>query len=231
MTDWTVHDDGPLPGFADFIPADRDLSDAEIEGIASAVAAADLPVHATLGAGSAWAALVRSFSRRTLVRELPVQQALVPWLEVHSPPVGEAVVRLQASAASQRSVLFNVFGSGFGRGRRLRFTAGSESGPRTDCVTYAFRVMVKPRVYRRDEHESVEVSVQGITGLQTDSRPRGDCPWCSRLDRSDDDPLLVPEPVLDLRRDSSHNTVMRALELEEETSIEAGFRTPSSIRH
>lgn len=230
MTDWalSLHDDGPLPGLADFVPLGQELSDAELEEVSSSINEANLPLQATMGLSESWAKLLRSFSRRELVRELAVEERVLPWLRVHAPPSGTAVVRLRASTMGQRAMSLNVAGSGFGRGRRVTLTETSESGPRHECVTYAVRLAVQPSVYRRGDAESIEVRIASARGTEIDPRPRGECLWCSRLDESpDDDQFVLPEPVLDLRRDSVPSTVTRGLELDEETNIEAGFSVPT----
>jgi hypothetical protein len=221
---FTVRDDGPLPGLSDIIPTGRELSETEVEDLVRKVSEADLPFQATLGLRETWASLVRSFSRRQLLRELPDDELSMPWLQIHVPPGGTTLVRLSTSESESSSLTLSVFGSGFGRGRAITVTLASASEPRSVCATYSLTLRVRPRIYDKGGIESVEVDVRELLG--TSVEPLSPCPCCSVNNASVDLFDFKVEPYFDLRRDTVAITSTERIEAQEETTIDAGFSLP-----
>jgi hypothetical protein len=220
-----VRDEGPVPGLSDIIPAAGELTAAQIEGIARAVSDADLPVQETLGLPVAWAFLARSFSERRLLRELPDEERSLPWFEIHVPPGGTSLIRLATKTSAATTASLSVFGSGLGKGRTATITVGSASEPRSVCASYHLNVRVRTRIYTRAGIESVEVEVREFLGESVE--PLMPCPRC-RTDGAMPDPSEYRlEPYIDLRRDSVASRVTSLIEIDEETTIDAGFSVAS----
>jgi hypothetical protein len=219
-----LSDGGIIPGLSDLIPENRDLSDKDIEQLADVVDRADLPFDATLGLRDTRASLVRSYSRRRLVRELPPGEQSLPWLEIHNPPGGTTVVRMGSSDSDEKSIGVSVFGSGFGTGRRITFEARIESEARFVCVAYSMRLKVQARVYLRESTESVEVRVLGLLGNSVEALLP--CSGCGLSSAAIDDFDYLIEPFIDLRHDVAASRLTERVEVEDHASVDAGFTLP-----
>jgi hypothetical protein len=174
-----------------------------------------------MGLPEAWRSLVRPFSKRQLLRELPDEERSLPWFESHVPPGGTSLIRLSTTTSGDSSASLSVFGSGFGRRRAVTITVATTSEPRSVCASHCLNVRVRTRVYSRGGVESVEVTVLEFLG--TSVEPLAPCPWCGP-DGAKQDPFdYLVEPYIDLRHDSVASRISSLIELRDETTIDAGF--------
>lgn len=222
-----AHDEGALPGLADLLPAspEKQLNDQLINEYGRILAEANLPLAPTMSLGSDLRALINRVLFRKLVRELPEEDAKLPWFECHVPPRGTTTVAATTSSSASSRLELKLFGSGLGRGRKTSITVSSASEPRKKCATFALDLRVKPRIYEVRGAESIELEVVSTSGTSIVSH--GKCQFCG-VPASKVDPFGFQfREHLDLREDRVATTVKFQLAIEDSSSIDAGIEIKS----
>ena len=89
-----VIDRGPLPGLAELLPKPQgaQLDEEKVAEYGRALNQSNLPLAQTMSLGGDLRALMDRVLFRTLVRELPEENAKLPWFECHVPPGGTTTV-------------------------------------------------------------------------------------------------------------------------------------------
>ena len=220
---FSVNDEGPLPGLAELLPAsaEKALNDQTVDEYRRAVAESNLPLSQTMSFGSDFRALIERTLFRKLVRELPEEDARLPWLECHVPPGGTMTISTTTSSVHSSDLELNIFGSGLGTGRKISITATSSSEARKQCATLALDLRVKPRIYEIRGTESVELEVSSILGNSIESKKQ--CPFCGVPANTIDRFSFQLGEHLDLRHDEVASKRNLKLALEDSKSIDAGI--------
>ena len=220
---FNVRDEGALPGLAMLVqaPADGKLDEELIAERARALAAADLPVAATMGV-SDLRALVERVLFRKLVRELPEEDCSMPWFECHVPPGGSTILKSSETSTSSNTLELKLFGSGVGAGRKVSITVSSAAAPRTTCATFLLDFRVKPRIYNVRGVESVELEVIECRGKSIVSHEH--CPFCGVSPDTVDRFGFRFGEHLDLRKDKVSTKLKLQLAVEDSLSIDAGLK-------
>ena len=214
---FSIRDDGPLPGVADCL-TDSSTSEPtaeDVEQFGRAIAAADLPIAATMGVWDDARGLFDRIFYRKFVRDEPPIECRMPWLECHVPPGGASVVKSKATSVDERSCELKIFGSGVGAGRKTTISIGTDSGARTRCTTFAFDLMVTPRVFELRGRETIELQVVRVLGEAVEAHD--DCPYCGVAPGAIDPFRFELGEHLDLRSDGA------ALKRSTGLAVEGGF--------
>ena len=222
-----VIDRGPLPGLAELLPKPQgaQLDEEKVAEYGRALNQSNLPLAQTMSLGGDLRALMDRVLFRTLVRELPEENAKLPWFECHVPPGGTTTVSATTSLTDSSDLELKIFGSGLGRGRKTSITASKSSEPRSECATLALDLLVKPRIYEVRGAESVELEVVSVCGTSIESHSK--CLFCGVPSGTVDRFGFRFGEHLDLRADKVSSTRKFQLKIEDSSSIDAGIELKS----
>jgi hypothetical protein len=216
--------DERLPGYADLV--DQLQRSPDVAAALEAEAGSrGLPVHATRGIVTPFASIVDLLRGRRHVEDLGVHPVEISWLELHVPRGSHGAVKWKTSTTTDASFSLEVFGSGFGRGRRIVWSMESDIPARSTCLKLIQLLDVQVDLYMVKERPAPTVNVVSARGRRLVSW--NDCPYCSRRIDAVDDFEFERGPLIDLRTYDGRYTETFTRDLTEPVNVSLGLTVPT----
>ena len=224
--EFEIVDEVDIPTLGDLLPrpASKEPTQQEILAAREALNAAGLAIPATMGIFEGMGALLQRLFFRKFLRALDEQTEELVWLECHVPPDANYTFCYEESSTAERSIELSVFGLDIGAGKTVTLARKHVAEPRSFCVAYFLKLIVRPMVYEVSGRESIELDVLG--GTARGSKRIVDCPHCGitagDIDRFD----YQCGTALDRREDDVTTTETFTVELSRSLSLNAAVSVP-----
>lgn len=220
--------DERLPGYADLFEDLQRKSQQSadiVEALEAEASSRDLPVQATRGIATPFKSIVDFLRGRKHVQDLGIHLVEVSWLELHVPRGSQGSVKWTTSATADASFTLEVFGSGFGSGRKIAWSMESDIPARPSCLKFIQLLNVQVDLYSVQDRYAPTVNVVSAHGRRL--VPWNDCPYCSRDIDAIDDFEFERGPIIDLRTYDGTYTETFTRDLTKPVSMSLGLTLPT----
>lgn len=222
--------DEPLPGYGDLYENLKNKQPADIaQALEAEAARRPMPVQASRGIANPFKLIVDFLHRRKHVKDLGIHPVEIPWLELHVPRGCSGALKWKTSGNNEAGISLDVFGSGFGSGRKIAWSMESDIPARTSCLKCIQQLNVQVDLY--SVHDSsgdrYEPCVNVVSARARQLLSWRDCPYCSRDIKSVDEFEYEHGPMIDLRAYDGKYTETFARDLTKPQSANLGIRLPA----